>query len=333
MSPKVMQGNELTYAERQFLELRLLGKWSLRHIAEAMGRDHSVLSREARRNRRGGRYRAEEAQRAADARKRLPRKGRKLDRDPDLAGWVEARIRDGWSPEKVAGRLRSAGSPAFLRGKSVSHEAIYGWLYKGGGRFGGLSSCLWTKRKRRWSRKGKRPKTATIEGRVPISRRPEDGGPGDMESDSMIWMGWKGLLSAQVDREILVCRLRPCADRTGAETAQALRRAVETLPHRFVRSVAFDNGSENARHRDLSDGYGVATYFCDPHSPWQKPQVENLNRTIRHWLPRKTKVSSLTERDWKAIEDRLNNLPRKRLGYLTPNEALNQYLSGGAFRP
>ncbi len=133
-------------------------------------------------------------------------------------------------------------------------------------------------------------------------------------------------------RQIKVCRLRWCTARTGEETAHALRRTVETLPHGFVRTLAFDNGSENARRRDIKDEYGIGTYFCAPHSPWQKPQIENLNRTIRHWLPRKTKARDLADLDWKRIEGRLNDLPRESLGYLTPDEALNQYLAGGALR-
>jgi IS30 family transposase len=147
----------------------------------------------------------------------------------------------------------------------------------------------------------------------------------------MVWSASRGLLSAQVDRALKVCRLRWCPDRTAEETMHALRRCAETLPHGFVRGVAFDNGSEGARHLDLRDEYpGVMTFFCEPRSPWQKPQVENLNRTMRHWLPGKTKAHDLAAVDWRVIEERLNNLPRKSLGYLTPNEALTQHLAGGA---
>jgi len=328
MKPKNMRGTELSYPERQFLELRLLGKWGLRETARAMGRDHSVLSREVARNRgRDGRYRAEEAQRLAERRRPRPREGSKIDRDPALACWVEARLREGWSPGRIAGRSGRGLAPG---GGTVSHETVYQWMYRHGGRFGGLSSCLWTRRRRRWARKARRPRAAQIQGRTPLSARPGDGLPGHLESDSMVWRSARGLLSVQVDRLLKVCRLRWCPDRTAGETLEALRRTAETLPHGFLRSVAFDNGAEGARHLALRDEYGVMTYFCEPRSPWQKPQVENLNRTIRHWLPRKTKAHDLAAVDWKRLEDRLNNLPRKSLGYLTPNEALTQHLAGGA---
>lgn len=332
MSPKVMQGRELSYPERQFLELRLLGKWSLRRIAEEMGRSHSVLSREVRRNAGNGRYRAKEAQKRCERMRSRKMLARKLDRDSILARYVEERLRAGWSPEKIAGRTKAAMPPPRLHGKTVSHETIYRWLYEGDGCWGGLTDSLWSRRKRRYARKGRKPKKAQIEGRIPVEERPDDGDPGHLESDSMVWREWRGLLSVQVDRTTLLCRLRPCADRKAEETVHSLRRAVETLPHGFVRDIAFDNGSENAGHLTIREEYGAMTYFCAPHSPWQKPIVENLNRVIRHWLPRKTKVSAHSDRDWQRLEERLNNLPRKSLGYLTPNEALNQYLAGGALR-
>jgi IS30 family transposase len=327
-----MQGTDLSYPERQFLELRLLGNWSLRRIARRMGRDHSVLSREVRRASKGGRYRAKEAQARRERTRRRKVTEGKIDRDPALARYVEARIRDGWSPEKVAGRTTSALPPAELRGATVSHETVYRWLYEGGGRFGGICDSLWTRRKRRYARKGRKPRNAVIAGKIPVSERPDDGLPGHMESDSMVWHSSKGLLSAQACRAFRVARLRWCGDRSAESTAHCLRRAVETLPHGYVKDFAFDNGSENARHGEIAEEYGIPTFFCAPHSPWQKPQIENLNRTIRHWLPRKTKAQDLAGLDWKRIEDRLNNLPRASLGYLTPNEALNQYLAGGALR-
>lgn len=328
-----MQHREFSLPERQFMEMRLLGKWSLRRIAADMGRDHSALSREVRKGRcPDGRYRADEAQKRAEARKRKSGRGKKLDRDPELAGWVRGRLGDRWSPERIAGRLK-AHPPPGLEGKYACHETIYQWLHEGDGRYGGLHKLLWSSRKRRYARKGRKPKKAVIEGRTPISERPADGLPGHLETDSMVWHGSRGLLSAQVDRATLVCRLRWCPDRTAGETAHALRRTAETLPHRFVRSVAFDNGSESARHGILTEEYGVPTFFCEPYASWQKPQVENLNRTIRHWVPRKTKAQDLAALDWKTLEDWLNNLPRKSLNYLTPNEALNQYLTGGATKP
>jgi IS30 family transposase len=332
MSPKVMQGTEFSYPERQYLELRLLGNWRLRRIARKMGRNHSILSREVRRNSVRGRYRAKEAQEMAVTRRSRRMTRKKLDHDDVLAGWVSERIRSGWSPEKIAGKTRSSLPPPRLHGSTVSHETIYQWLYAGGGRFGGLTDCLWTRRKRRYARKGRKPKIAVITGKIPVSERPDDMLPGHMESDSMIWSSSKGLLSAQICRVTKVCRLRWCEARTGDETAHALRRTVETLPHGFVRTLSFDNGSENARHGDITEEYGIPTYFCAPHSPWQKPQIENLNRTIRHWYPRKTKAQDLADLDWKRIEDRLNSLPRASLNYLTPNEALIQYRAGGALR-
>ena len=295
----------------------------------AMGRNHGVVSREVSRNREKKRYRAKEAQEKADARKKKARRQKKLDKDDVLRTYVETQLREGWSPEKIAGRTIRGLAP----GKTtISHESIYDWIYHESGRYGGLSSCLWTRRKGRYVRKGRKPRTPFIQGKTPVTERPIDNLPGHLESDSMIWASGKGLLSAQICRTLKICRLTWCENRGAEETYHAITRAVETLPHRFVRSIAFDNGGENASHLDIRNDYGAKTYFCAPHSPWQKPQIENLNRTIRHWYPRKTKAQDLADLDWKRVEDRLNNTPRKSLGYLTPNEALHQYLAGGAFK-
>lgn len=325
-----MQHSEFSLVERRFIELRILGNWSVRLIGQKLDRHHTAVSREIRRNRcPDGKYRSDEAQRRAEGRRAWRSRESKLDRDPELSGWVEAMLREKWSPERISGRLKKK-PPPFLSGKTISHESIYRWVYEGGGRFGGLHQCLWTRRKRRFSHKGRKPKRCMISGKVPLEERPSDSLPGHMESDSMIWSSSRGLLSVQSCRTLLLTRIRWCVNRTASETAHALRRAVETLPHRFIRSMAFDNGSEGAKHGILTEEYGIPTFFCEPYSPWQKPIVENMNRTIRHWLPRKTKAHDLAAVDWKEIEDRLNDLPRKSLDYLTPNEALTQYLEGGA---
>jgi transposase, IS30 family len=331
MTDKTMQYLTFTRAERDAIELLLLGKWSMRDIAESLGRDHSAVSREVRRNTPGGaaRYRADKAEKMAAARASRPRRKRMDDRA--LASWVEGRIRDGWSPERAAGRLKSAEAPPSVGGKTACHETIYAWIYRGGRASCGLTDFLWSRRRRRWARKGRKPRGAQIRGRTPVCERPDDGAVGHFETDSMVWSGWRGLLSVQVERESLRVTLTPCADRKAASTLDALRRCAETQPLGLrPLDFTFDNGGEGALHLALREEYGVGTYFCAPHSPWQKPLVENMNRTIRHRHPRKTKASALTDRDWKGLEDWMNSLPRKSLGYLTPDEYLKQRLAAGA---
>ena len=107
---------------------------------------------------------------------------------------------------------------------------------------------------------------------------------------------------------------------------QALTNVFAQLPDQMCKSVTFDRGSENARHEILTKEFGIQIYFCDPHSPWQKGQVESINSFIRRFLPRMTNLRKLSMRRLLEIEDQINGLPRKCLGFMTPTEARNENL-------
>jgi len=98
--------------------------------------------------------------------------------------------------------------------------------------------------------------------------------------------------------------------------------SIESLPRELWKSITFDNGSEGACHSQIRDAYSIATYFCDAYSPWQKGTTENTNGLIRRFLPRDTDLSHVTEKQIHEIQEKLNNRPRKKHGYLTPNEML-----------
>ncbi|MBU0661611.1 IS30 family transposase, partial [Patescibacteria group bacterium] len=94
-----------------------------------------------------------------------------------------------------------------------------------------------------------------------------------------------------------------------------------------------DNGGEAARHTQLRDIYGILTFFCDSYKSWQKGGVENINGLIRQYLPRKTNLDTITDREIYDIQEQLNNRPRKSLNYLTPNEIIQRFLSNNNSRP
>jgi IS30 family transposase len=122
---------------------------------------------------------------------------------------------------------------------------------------------------------------------------------------------------------VSLARLTKLPDKTAASTASALRWVVREFEHSStpIRSVTYDNGTENVLHSELIDEYGIATYFADPYCSWQKGGVENLNGLIRQYLPRTTDFKSLSHERLYEIQELLNNRPRKRLNWLTPNEA------------
>jgi len=325
----------LTYYERQRIEYYSRLKLSTRAIARKLKRDHSVIGRELRRNTRPGkRYSAQEAQRLADLKAKKTNK-RKLEKDYFLHDFVISRLKDGWSPEQIAGRLKN-NPPRELQGISVSHEAIYQYIYEGEGRFEHLYPLLRRKQsKRRKKLSRKHHKTRILE-RISIHQRnPEINERkrfGDWESDTVEFRRRKQeKLSVQYERKARLVRMHRVLNKTAEETEHALRKTIESLPQELFQTITFDNGTEGANHRVIRDEYGLATFFCDSYASWQKGGVENANGLIREYLPLDTDLSGYTDYEIYTIQERLNNRPRKVLGYKTPNEVINDYyLTGGA---
>ena len=322
----------LTLPEREYLEYSLRIKRSRRTIARLLHRDLSSIKRELRRNTLPGkRYDAAIAQRRADQRARKTNT-RKLDADDDLRAYVVTQLREGWSPEEVCGRLRTH-APKVLRGRTLCHETVYQWIYEGEGRFGDLYAALPRQRPKRRRRRGRTPQKIVIPQRISIHARPETINArkrvGDWESDTMVFRKQSAGLSVQYERKCQLTRFHRIRDRSAAETEQAIAKTIDTLPEWIFKSMTFDNGGEGACHVQIRERLaGLETYFCDAYASWQKGGVENTNGLIRRYLPSTTKLATVSDDELKMIEERLNNRPRKSLGYRTPNECLREALGG-----
>lgn len=322
----------LSRKEREHIEYSLRIRRSQQTIAAQLQRDHSVIRREIARNTVGGkRYTAAVAQRLADHRARITNH-RKLDTDNDLRAHVITQLREGWSPEEVCGRLQRH-SPKRLRGRTLCHETVYQWIYEGEGRFGDLYAALPRQQPHRRRRRGRKPQKIVIPERISIHARPEaiNGRHrvGDWESDTMVFRKQAEGLSVQYERKCQLTRFHRIRDRSAVATEQAIAQTVDTLPQWIFKSMTFDNGGEGACHVQLRDRLDMATYFCDAYASWQKGGVENANGLIRRYLPRMTKLATVSDDELQAIQERLNDRPRKSLGYRTPNEALAEVLGSG----
>jgi len=316
----------------EIARLRDLG-WTMRAIAERVGRAPSTVSRELARNRdqRTGHYLPHHAHARAWARQRRPKAG-KIASDPRLRAWVRHMLRERLSPEQVSGRLRVR----FPDDESmrVSHETVYQsvYVYARGELAREVKAQLRSGRAARRA-KGARPgKHDRIPGLVPIAQRPEEAEdraiPGHHEGDLI-----KGSLASNsavatvVERHSGFVTLAHLPDgHTADKVAAALAREMSALPAWFAKTLTWDRGSEMARHADFTAATGIKVYFADPYSPQQRPSNENTNGLLREYMPKGTDLSVHTADDLAAIARQLNNRPRKRLGFLTPAEVFAKLL-------
>lgn len=320
----------LTFPEREKIEwLRRLGT-GIREIGRRIGRCHSVVSRELRRNKGGQtRYTAKKAAEVEEKR-RHKRKGMKLEKDLFLHDHVVRELRGGMSPDVIAGRMKIE-PPSELRGETVSTESIYHFIQEGGGRSEGLYHLLPHQRPRRQKHGGRKAQKSRIPERISIHARDaevmERTSFGHWESDTVIYSKQRSVLSVQIERVTRLLRFHRAPTKSAEDTEHAIRKTVESLPRRAFQTMTFDNGTEGSRHTVIRDEYGILTYFCDAYASWQKGAVENVNRIIRRFLPKTKDLSVLSDREIHEIQERINDTPRRCLGYRTPNEVARQYLT------
>jgi IS30 family transposase len=307
---------------------------SVRQVAARIGRAPSTVSRELARNAdpRTGRYMPERAHQLAWRRQRRP-KPSKLARNPRLRAAVQGMLRRRYSPEQASGRLTVdyPDDPAMR----ASHETIYQsiYVYPRGELRKELRACLRSGRAARRPR-GRGPEArGRITGAVPIGQRPPEVQgrlvPGHHEGDLV--MGSKASNSAVgtvVERMTGYLTLLHLPDGYGADAvADAVIGRMTALPPWFARTLTWDNGREMARHARITGQAGVSVYFADPYSPWQRGSNENTNGLLREYLPKGTDLSACTAAQLQAIQDELNDRPRKRLGYRTPREEFDRLLA------
>jgi len=298
---------------------------SVRQIATALDRSPSTISRELKRNR--GRqvgYKPSYAQQQARARRWT---GCRLDREPVLRRAVLEGLSRGWSPEQVAGRLaREHGH------KVISHESIYRFIYA---QIRRTTDFRWRrylprgKSKRGYrGRKGGSP-ASFIEGRVSLANRPIEAADrttaGHWEADLMMFSKYgQAVLTVHERTSRLLLGIR-LASKVARGVARHLVRLFAGLPQNLRQTVTFDNGTEFACHLALHR-LAIATYFCDPHAPWQKGGIENAIGRMRRFIPRKTDLATLPTRRFRQSIAAYNNTPRKCLDFRTPAEAFSQVL-------
>ena len=314
----------LTLAEREEISRGISAGMSCRAIARMLNRSASTISREINRNKGRQAYRAIDADDRSWRRARRPQRCT-LAKNPVLRGYVAARLREDWSPEQIAGRLKITYSPTSRM--QISHESIYKSLFIQSR--GVLPKALQKRlRSHRPIRKARSNTTSgqwrsQIKDAVPISQRPAEGDDraqiGHWEGDLVIGSG-QSQIATVVERATRLTRVVHVHSRHAASVTAGLVRELRHLPDRAKRSCTWDRGMELAGHKEVAAGTGMKVYFADPHSPWQRGTNENTNRLLRQYFPKKSSMKGFSQADLDEVADKLNNRPRKVLGFRTPAE-------------
>ncbi len=305
----------LTEDERYQIYEGIVHGVSHRAIAKQLGRSHSTISREAIRNKGLRGYRPRQAQSLASQRQACKPKHIKL--IPEMQSIISKHIQKDWSPEQVQGRLISEGMPI------VCTTTIYGFIKRDKASGGDLYQHL-RHRKPYKKRTGKAEARGQIIGRISIDERPvivdEKTRIGDWEADTVIGKGHQGVLVTLAER----CSKRTLIAPVPNKRADVVRDAIITLlKSETVHTITFDNGKEFAYHAEIKEALSSDNYFAHPYHSWERGLNENHNGLIRQYLPKGMKLNRVSHEQVAAIQEKLNNRPRKTLGYKTPNEVYN----------
>lgn len=314
---------QISYEERVCIAAYIWEGLSNNAIAKKLCRDPSSISREVKRNSGGPErrhYGAKLANDLAICKKQIAASNNPK-KKPEIWEYVEEKIRQGWSPELISGRM-GIDRP----GLSVSHEAIYQYIYYSHSDLTGyLARRRWFRRKRN----GRKAKRSPIPNRLSIDNRPEHvenrGQIGHWESDSLVCSSSKVSLNVMVERKARYVQISKLSNLTSNETMKRIITRLRGLPSHLRRSITYDNGFENRGHEEINRRLKTRSYFCVPYHSWEKGSVENMNMLIRRYIPKKMDLSTVTDEKIKYIENQLNNRPKKCLGYLTPYEVFNNY--------
>lgn len=304
-------------------------------------------------------YEPVHAQHIAEERKQNAWLAKEPLKDKKIYSYVLEKLRGSWSPEQIAGRLKEVDHPADPSWH-ICHETIYAFIYKKktdetklgikqrsilDKRLAGkekeivtvtdhqkpLYEYLRRKQKRRRKLGGRKVQRVRIPDRVSIHDRPKIIAKrkqfGHWEGDSIVGDKHASGLHTEYERVSSLTRVEKVARLTAADAVAASKKIFGPLPEKARRSTTLDNGSENTKHMEIKVAFGTQAYFADPYSSWQRGGNENCNLWIRYYFPKGTDFSTISEEELRDVEDELNNRPRKRLNFKTPQEVFSEYLN------
>jgi len=321
--------HHINASERDQIGVLSAAGFGQRSIARKLGRSFSSINYELHRNSQNGEYHPIQAEYLSRERNLKSRKTNAA-KDPGIYYYVIDKLRCGWSPEQIAGRLKKRNHGTTV----ISHEAIYQFIYSPKGRKENLREYLTRGHRKRFPKNHRKSYRRGIPHRVNISLRPEVINTrkefGHWEADVVEGKNHLGGIQTLLERKTRYYLARLLINIDSEYGVRAQKKMLSKYPELARKSVTFDNGRENYNHEQLQRDLNIKTYFCDPYAAWQKGANENHNGILRRYIPKKTDISNLPQWELDLIIDEINNKPKKCLKYQTPKEAFEQELKTSA---
>ncbi len=317
---------QLTLGERYEISILHQQGVSKAAIGRKLGRDRSTISREIKRNSdgRNGQYKAELAQKKCFTRHKLKNKNKPF--SPGVKSYVVNGLKKDYSPEQIKGCAIKNGIPC------VSIERIYQFVWQDKKEGGDLYLHLRTRGKKYQKRGSKKAGRGFIPNRVDISQRPtvvdKKQRIGDLEIDLIIGKGHKGALLNINDRSTGMLKMGHILSKEAKDVELKTKELLEEWAP-FLSTITSDNGKEFANHEKIAAALSIDYYFATPYHSWERGANENLNGLVRQYFPKGSNFEDLTDQAVKEAENILNNRPRKRYGFLTPNEVFAAAIDNG----
>ena len=321
--------------ERESISRGLAQHKSIRQLAKELNRSPSTISREIRRNKGKSGYRAFSASRRAKAAASSRKRGkRKIEKQEGLLSYVMEKLQREWSPQEISKRLKI--EYAWDMNMQVSHEAIYQYIYVLPR--GELKQLLikGLRQERKHRRPQKRGDTTETRGKIAnmlsIEERPaevaERSVPGHWEGDLILGKYKHSALGTLVERTTRYTILVPLGEhKDAASVREAYAEAFKSLPAELKKSLTYDQGKEMSEHEQFTIDTGIQVYFAHPGSPWERGTNENTNGLIRQYFPKGTDFTQVSKEQILEVQRKLNDRPRRALGYLKPDEVINQLVA------
>lgn len=314
----------LTEEQRYTIEKLLSQQFSKSRIAAIIGVHKSTISREIKRNSdlRSDKYISGLAHRKYE--KRQKEKPRHKVFTDKIRVRAEELLRQDFSPEQITGYCRKQGE------EMVSHECLYQHIWSDKKQGGQLHIHL-RRQGRRYRKRGvAKDCRGIIRNRISIDKRPtvveNKERFGDLEVDTIIGKNHKGAIVTINDRATGMLTMKRIDKKEASITRKAIIELLEPWMPFNLSTMTADNGKEFAEHERISEQLGIDVYFAHPYHSWERGSNENLNGLIRQYIPKNSDFQSLSDDYIKYIENKLNQRPRKRFGYLSPKQKMDSLL-------